>query len=323
MLWSEFKSEIIARHARCTDTTVRVRDIQLRAALDDGYKLPLKAGNTIIHTTTQQGITSLLSRFGISYAFFSKCSPQLKTQILKEFLTKFQAEHLLLRTFAVPDSADISHNVLRFAGSTKYDVYNDVDAVKALSPYVGDDIKIHRPHVFTDRTEFMVLLSQEPLKVVRDFGVAVRIVNSETGLSSLRVTPMVMELKCTNGLMIPKAHTESFVRTHLNRAGSQDSMLHRFMDGFIPRVGELAERVQGRLEALTKISAKAVFDRIIDSKKVPQYAISDASKRLRNYGDTGLDAISALTEVARDAETAEQREHLQEFAGYLTFNDNK
>lgn len=320
MLWSEFRNAINLKHARCMDTTVRVRDIQLRAKLDDSYRLPLKAGNLVITDATQQGMTSLLSRFGISYAFFHKCSPQLKTEILKEFLVKHQAEHLLLRTFERHDSEGLPRSVLRFAGSTKYDVYNDVDAVEALAPYIGDDIKLHRVHSTTDRTEFMVLLSQEPLKVVREFGVAVKIANSETGLSSLRVTPMVMELKCTNGLMLPKAYAETFSRTHLSRGSDAgNSMLHRFMDSFIPRIGELAERVQGKLESLTKIPAKAILQRFADNKQIPQYVVTDAKRRLKNYGDTGLDAVSALTEVARDTTADDLREHLQEVAGKITF----
>lgn len=95
------------------------------------------------------------------------------------------------------------------------------------------------------------------------------------------------------------------------------------MDAFIPRMGELAERVQGKLESLTKIPAKSILQRFADTKQIPQYVVNDAQRRLKNYGDTGLDAVSALTEVARDAETADLREHLQEVAGKITFGESK
>jgi hypothetical protein len=321
MLWSQFKDLVTFQHAQCRDTAVRVRDIQLRGALDGTLKLPLKAGNTIIHGATKQGMSSLLSRFGITYAFFSKCSPRLQTEILKEFLVKYHSETLLLRTKDFRTDDGESTSILRFAGSNKYDVYNDVDAINALSPYIGDDIKLRglRSCEYGDRTEFMVLLSPEPLKVVRDFGLAVRIVNSETGLSSLRVDGMVMELACTNGMMLPKATLTGFARTHLAAKSSQEYRLRQFMDSFLPKLGEMSEKVQQKLEALTHISAKDIFNRLTNNKSIPQHVVSDARRRLKNYGDSGLDAVSALTETARDADTADMREHLQSVAGEIVF----
>lgn len=320
MKWLEFKQQVIDRHNMCKDTVVRVRDIQLRGMPNSGgryetgdfTRTPLKAGNVTIEYATKQGLASLLDRIGIPAGFFSKCTPALAAEILKEFLIKHADKSMLLRTMNLPQGT-----ILRFAGSPKYDIYNDVDAVGTLSRYIGEDQVLKRVFVSHDRTEFMVLLTTRPLRVVRDFGVALRIVNSETGCSQLRIDIVLFELVCTNGLIVPKRIMPSFNRVHVR--AKESIQLVDFMDGFLPKVGAIAEQLTHRLNELKHMKANDILDKFFAMRSIPKNVKDAAQIALTNYGTTALDAVSAITEVARDMENVELQDQLQTIAGELAF----
>jgi hypothetical protein len=322
MKWSAFKQDIHDSWKRCQDTVVRVRDIQLRglpqpdksAAL---ISLPIKAGNSVITQATRQGMKSLLERVGVPFSFFNKCSPQLASEVLKEFLAKQQSKSLLLRTLRSSEHTD---HTLRFAGSPKYDIYNDADVVEALDEYVGDDTKVQRINRGYDRTSFMIALGTEPLKVLREFTLGLRIMNSETGCSSFRIELIIFELMCTNGLILPKKIFPAMIKAHLMRDDHQHN-IKAFMDVTLPQLRIINAKIKYGMSELAKAPAEQIFAQIRENKRIPTVIQGYIEAALPHYGTTALDAISAITEIARDVESVDTQDYLQTLAGELAFTD--
>jgi hypothetical protein len=136
-----------------------------------------------------------------------------------------QPEVRMVRSLQYPNEAPHARAFL----SERFHRYDNIDLMGAVLPILANrpggltvqsseitDRKLYLKVTFPD---FVVEIQNKVTKVgdAVEFGLSMS--NSEVGLASLNICPLVMQLSCLNGATIPSSRVRKF---HIGRAGSAD-----------------------------------------------------------------------------------------------------
>lgn len=266
------------------------------------------------HYTTQ-GCSSLCERLGVPVGFYKKCTPELQNQILNEFIVKNRSKEVFLRYRNERD-------VLRFVGSGKYHPYNDKTMITELEKHFGK-MTLRNVHIDEDRTTFSVLCEDLAFTTHRKFIPGLKILNSETGCSALNVGFYLHEEVCTNGLVVPHKLFPHYRRVHMGGfTPTKENPLDEWIVAAWKDLSAVASACKDNAARLAGVPGEKLLEVLEAQKNLTQGVREEIQQLLPAYGDTALDVLSALTQVARDTVSLAAKTTLEEFAGDLLFNTN-
>lgn len=222
----------------------------------------------------------------------------------KNYIDSSQSNtQVLLRT--VRDSGENPKRRVRFVASELYRKFDDVEIMSSISKANAlDNFNIKEFH---QTPEYMVLrvMAGEPLDIAgrRPYYPGVQIVNSEIGKSSVKMSFMLWEEVCTNGMTVARQEFAKYSQRHIGKKSADE--LASNVDKFFSKVSHFKDVMYGHLMKLDSISHREMMERM-DRRKMlnPKLTESMEANYLPKYskgGDvsvaTGLDTMSAYTEA--------------------------
>lgn len=253
---------------------------------------------------TQHGLNTMLARMGVPSGFYRQCSPVLQTQIMSEFQGKNADTTVLFRIDG--------DGTVRFVGSDAYTIYDDHSMIDDLQKCFGN-LPVTEPIMGDGYTDFLLRMEDLAFEVGRKFIPCLRVTNSEVGKSSLKIQFYLLEEVCTNGMMAPHQIFSPFMKIH--KGATQD--LSAFASKAFNDAAIAAQWANRQSDRARGQSAAVFLEALKTRDRLPKYAHEEVAKILPLYGDTGLDVVSSLTQLARDTHSRLIREELMEAAGEL------
>jgi len=261
-------------------------------------------------TCTKRGQTSYLKLLEIPRNFFYKCNQDLQRDIIREFHAKFADRNVILR---------LINNEIRFVASERYKPFNDVDVIDSIGDLTNDVVV---RDFFQNNDFFKLRLTlTDPIKPCEEkvFYPGVQVLNSETGLSSVRVDFFIYEEVCTNGMIVPFADLPSFKMKH---SGSPLGVsLEQSFSRIIGDLSELRSRSEKLLLKAQNTSGENLLNAFKqikhDGKVIPLKRIEELAKNYQSSDKLmALDLLSGYTEAVKNFNIDERLKH-ESFAGKL------
>lgn len=267
---------------------------------------------------TRNGESSFLSGINVPVSFFRRSSPHLKQEMISEHFPLNNKKEVKVRL--------IDNNV-RYIASSKYSIFDDLDVARTLSTV--DNIGNLNIRNFSQSEEYFVLrlTTKDPIinKGKRVMYPGVQIMNSEIGKSSVQISYCLYEEICTNGMMAPLKHFRPFRQKHIGKKGMEElsvaasKKLHE-IDNFIDVIGR-------DLRKMSEVPSGKVLEEILERATIPKVVkdklIEKTEGYIELYGEeSGLEVLSAYTEIARDLNWERRLEQEQIAGNILAYNFN-
>jgi hypothetical protein len=163
----------------------------------------------LTHHTTDWALGQLASKTGVPVRYLRNCPPDLQAINVNHWLQKFDKDkhnNWLVRT-----QTGESNGIVRGLLSERYSPFDDHEILGILNQFFGetdanidikwwhrDDTGFHLRIVFDDLTTDVGKLADGQPDIHK---VGLHIENSEVGAKSIRITPLVYRLICSNGMM--------------------------------------------------------------------------------------------------------------------------
>ena len=266
--------------------------------------------------TTKNGESSFLSSINVPTPFFRRCSADLKKDILNEHFPRNNKKEVKLR---------LIDDRVRYMASSKYSIFDDVDVVRCLSKVPAfNDYNGLTARTFHQSEEYLVLrlTTKDPIydKGKRLMYPGVHISNSEIGKSSVYIGFCLFEQICTNGMMATSKSFRPFRQRHIGKKGEEE--LRVAATKAIDNLGNFASVMSDHLHKMSQVPADKMMKVILEDVSGIPKVVKDKLKEktdlyMELYGEeSGLEVLSAYTEIARDLDWDRRLEN--EFvAGHL------
>ena len=283
---------------------------------------------------TRLCLEQIAGRVGIPAKYFERMrtdAPELLADNVNHWFQK-KPEVRMLRTI------QNGKREARAFLSHKYRPFDNADLVNAVLPRMLEaGLEVQSAELTETRLYIQAVTPKLSATVVGDVvqaGVTVR--NSEVGMGSVAVEPLLFTLRCLNGMILPTA----MKRHHVGRAGEGDWENGDAYEVFSDETRRLDDKafwakVNDVVAAsLTETSFNANIKRLTDSTKVetgnPQEAIEIIGERfqlnenergnilthLAKGGDLSLYGLAnAVTRAAADCESYDRAVELERFGG--------
>lgn len=290
----------------------------------EGSATRLKMGRKVFETTPT-GLSSLLSRVAIPYGFYNRCSGGLKKEILDEHYVKRSNQDVRLRAYK-----DTGFETLRYVGSELYSPFDDYSIMDVLSEVseMGD----YKIREFQQSLDFFVmrLTTPEPISYSvrnRPIYAGVQISNSETGRSSVRISFLLWEEVCTNGMTVVREEWGRFVQRHIGKKGTES--LKYAAEDYLRRLPDFKASMDEKYNDASKITGEQAIEKFRSDKRIPKKIKKEMTETyLSNYAPsiedaTAVDVLSAYTEAIQTYQW-DSRFELEDIAGdyLLEFSGN-
>jgi hypothetical protein len=166
---------------------------------------------------TKEGLESYFKAIHVPKNFFSTCSPDLRQRLIREFHRKQTEKSITLRLY---------EDQIRYVASDRYQKFDDKDIISSLKSF-NENLTIG--NYFQDLHFFKLLIaSEDPIELCNGkvFYPGVQILNSEAGLSSVRIDYFLHEEVCVNGAILFYKEYPSFKMRHVGGSSSIDFALN-------------------------------------------------------------------------------------------------
>ncbi len=268
------------------------------------------------------------SRLGIPVAYGRKLMKERPDLVATQFnhWTSKETRQVLVRMRIHENGQGVIRGFL----SDRYSILDNKDVFDGLSRIIETTPEAELTSTHIDDRRAHIRLSFPELSA--DFGlnpegkpdilrVGVDIVNSEVGASSLRITPVVYRLVCTNGLKGWAPTGERFVQRHMHLTTNElyGRMSTAVVDAI--RGGDtMIETLQGARK--TKVEEPLDIIKELAAKQTYSQTVTDTAQRnfLIEPEPSLYGIMNAFTRTARDLPN-ERRLEMEEFAGSLLGKD--
>ena len=276
---------------------------------------------SINHHVTDWALGQLASRVdaGLPIRYLRKCPPELQAINVNHWMEKFDDKHTpwLLRT-----STGQENGLIRGILSERYSPFDDHEIIEILTQFFGkqdadievnwwhrDNTGFHLRILFNDLTTTVGTLADGKPDVHK---VGLHIENSEVGKKSIRITPLVWRLVCSNGMMGWSVDGDVFKQRHLYLKPHE--MYGRVSEaiGSALKVGDAAieELIQAKetpiedpLEVIKKLSEKNKYSK--------EFMEKTQGKFLEEEGNTAFHVIQAFTRACQETKNPDFRTEIE------------
>lgn len=276
-------------------------------------------------------LSQLCNKIGIPTRYFKKCPPELQAINANYWFSNTEFEsNWLLRT-RLNDYKNASYGgLVRGVLTEKYSLFDDHEILYILEKilhhtgtgdddfkivmWYRDDTSFHLRIIFKDLTTSVGhTITGEP----DIHQVGIHIENSEVGKKSIRITPLIYRLVCSNGLMVWTKDGDLFEQRHIHLKPQE--LYNRVAEG-INNALKLGDET---LEYLLESKEIKVEEPIEFIKKLAQdqkYSQQLTDQIIGNYmqepGDTAFYVVQAFTRTAQQF-TGDEQVEMESFAGTL------
>jgi hypothetical protein len=262
---------------------------------------------------TKRGQMSYLQMINVPKVFFSSCSQDLRQNILREFHARQSERNVLLRLVG---------EEIRFIGSSRYRTFNDTEVINSLE---GIDEKLTIKDFHQDHDFLKLRATTEDAIIPSDgkvFYPGVQVINSETGLSSVRVDFFIYEQVCTNGMVVPYADLPALKMKHTGKP--LGTILSDSFSEAVQHLPVLKKRAQILLEKAENLSSVQVHNILKniknEGKAIPLKKIEEMARKYQAGSDMkALDLLSGYTEIAKNFNVEDRLAH-ETIAGTILKN---
>jgi hypothetical protein len=275
----------------------------------------------------------IASRVGIPQKYYDrmrKDAPQLLNNNVNHWFAN-TPEKRMIRTLDGTTRAFLSE---------RYRPLDNLDMAQAVLPVlVGMGVKVESSALTDQRLYIKAVTDKTTAEIKKGDIVQAGIVvsNSEVGLGSVKVEPMVFRLVCTNGLI---ANDYSMKKYHVGRSGSEGEFAEEFFRDETRKADDKAFWLKVR-DVVTGSFNKDVFDRIVESMRESTARIIDVDpikvvevvrkehalqesegssilQHLIKGGDlTQYGLVNAVTRSSQDVEAYDRATELERMGGDL------
>ncbi len=261
-----------------------------------------------VYDFTEHGMSSYLSKVEIPKQFFSKCSPDLRLQVINEFHNKNKNAEVMVRLY---------DNKIRFMASNMYGIFDDIDVLQSLGN-IEEKLVVRK---FDQTSDYfrMVATAESPIQVegLRPFYPGIQIINSEVGKSSVKIQYLLYEEVCTNGMIIARKSFPMFKLIH--RGTNKGLKLEEEANMRIKNLDMFALASRERMLANNVKADEKFIDKLQEDTRLPTAIRDRMNDLVLNYSNTletarRIDYISAITEGSQKYEWG-SREDIDRIAG--------
>lgn len=267
--------------------------------------------SAIQHHVTDWALGQLAGRLdaGLPIRYLRKCPPELQAVNVNHWIEKFDYEKdkpWLLRT-----QTGSSNGMVRGILSERYSPFDDHEIIGILNNFFGslqadvdinwwhrDDTGFHLRILFNDLTTNVGKLDDGTPDIHK---VGLHIENSEVGKKSIRITPLVWRLVCSNGMMGWATDGEVFKQRHLylkphemyGRVAEAVGNALKVGDGAIEQLLEAKEtHIADPLEVIKQLAEKNKYSKEFTEKAQGKFLIEE--------GNTAFHVIQAFTRACQE-----------------------
>lgn len=271
----------------------------------------------LTHHMTDWALGQLASKTSIPARYLRNCPPELQAVNVNHWLQRFDKDKhsaWLVRTHTGNENG-----VVRGILSERYSPFDDKEILDIINKFFGEsnaDIEVkwwHRDErgfhlriVFNDLTTEVGKLADGNPDIHK---VGLHIENSEVGAKSIRITPLVYRLICSNGMMGWGKNTDMEIFTQRHIYLKPHEMYGRVVEaiGNALKMGDSAidkllkakeTKVENPLEIIKKLATKAKYSKELTEKLQGTF--------MEEEGNTVFHVIQAFTRGCHEL-SADQR----------------
>lgn len=256
---------------------------------------------------TKTGLESYFEILEVPKKFFSTCGQDLKQRIVREFHRKQAEKSVMLRLY---------DDQIRYIASDRYQKFDDIDVIGSLKS-INEKLVIR--DYFQDLHFFKVRITSEDPIELHDgklFYPGIQVLNSEAGLSSVRVDYFLYEEICANGAIVSYKKFPALKMRHIGRPSSVNLSLNA--SNAINNLPEIRRLCKKTLLSAVKLKADHALKMI---KKLGLKASLETIEFLASGYQTGdflsaLDIISGYTDFIKRMPEHIKVQH-EELAGLI------
>jgi hypothetical protein len=295
------------------DFTIHPQDIRMNSK----GVLVSRDRETLSHHVNDWATGQLATRTGIPVRYMRTMPNELRAVNVNHWLAQFDRDKQnswLFRTYT-SDTEGLVRGIL----SERFSPFDDYEFVEIINKFFGEsnaDVEIkwwHRDEtgfhlrlVFNDLTTQVGTLEDGSPDVHK---VGLHIENSEVGAKSIRITPLVWRLVCSNGMMGWGKNNDMEIFTQRHIYLKQHEMYGRVVEaiGNALKVGDTAidkllkakqTKIEDPLEVIKKLSQKAKYSEKLTEKFQGTFMVES--------GNTAFHVIQAFTRGCQEL-PADQR----------------
>lgn len=295
------------------DFMIHPQDIRM-----NNQGMMVSRGKELNHHVTDWALGQLAGRLnaGLPIRYLRKCPPELQALNVNHWIEKFDYEKdnpWLVRT-----RTGSNNGMVRGFLSERYSPFDDHEIIEILNKFFGeaksdievnwwhrDDTGFHLRILFNDLTTSVGTLADGKPDIHK---VGLHIENSEVGKKSIRITPLVWRLVCSNGMMGWAVDGDVFKQRHLylkphemyGRVAEAIGTALRVGDGAIEQLIQAKETfIADPLEVIKQLSEKNKY-----SKEFTEKA---QGKFMEEEGNTAFHVIQAFTRACQETSNADFR----------------
>jgi hypothetical protein len=282
---------------------------------------------TVNHNITDWALGQVASKLNanLPIRYLRNCPPELQAVNVNHWLQQFDYEkhgEWMLRTH----TGNLGNGMIRGVLSEKYSPFDDHEIMDILNQLFGkavnaDDIDIkmwyrddkgfHLRLIFNDLTTSVGTLEDGTPDIHK---VGLHIENSEVGAKSLRITPLIWRLVCSNGLMGWGVNKDMEIFTQRHIYLKPHEMYARVAEaiGNALKVGDtvIEKLVQAKetpvvnpLEIIAKLSEKNKYSK--------EFTEKTQGKFLEEEGNTAFHVIQAFTRACQEVSSKDRQVEIE------------
>lgn len=308
--------ELEAEVSTKQDLIIHPKDIRM-----NNQGMLVSRDKVIDHHITDWALGQLATRVdaGLPIRYLRKCPPELQAVNVNHWMDRFTDKHTpwLLRT-----STGDSNGLVRGILSERYSPFDDHEILAILNQLFGEahkDIDInwwyrdntgfHLRILFNDLTTQVGTLPDGKPDIHK---VGLHIENSEVGKKSIRITPLVWRLVCSNGMMGWAVDGEIFKQRHLylkphemyGRVAEAIGSALKVGDAAIEHLIQAKEtKIADPLEIIKKLSEKNKYSK--------EFMEKTQGKFMEEEGNTAFHVIQAFTRACQETKNADFRTEIE------------
>ncbi|MDQ0418740.1 hypothetical protein J2Z48_002944 [Croceifilum oryzae] len=292
---------------------------------EDGFIYDRSSNKIDGYVLNEWATGQFAQKTNIPSKYFRQCPPELKAVNANHWIKELSSdEDWMLRTMR---SRDGSPGVVRGIMSDKYVPFDDIEILNILDDVLAKfnkdyeiemwnrgDTGCHLRVTFPDLTTSVGKLTNGAPDIHR---VGFHMMNSEVGKSSIRITPMVYRMICTNGLMGWDTNGDVFQQRHIYL--NHDEISNR-VTGAIGKALKLGDNMINDLLKAKETEIENPYDVIDQIAKDNKYSqkltgiIHESFDRER--GNTAFHVVQALT-LASQTLNADSRTEMERKASQV------
>jgi len=200
---TEVKTEAAKMDATMEDHVVPAKDIEYK-----GGKFSIPGAGVL--SMTDWGFATMCDVLGIPKGYLEKCAERGRLDMVATNVNGWLREDdrdLLVRTYQNVVEGVLTQRYIPFSHSSA------IDAIESFMEDGGHDYSVHNWNCTPTSLFIRMTLNatQRELRVGDPFSGAMDVINSETGKFTFSVSPKLLRLACTNGMIVVD-HSVSFER---------------------------------------------------------------------------------------------------------------